>query len=416
MKKNLRHLKKKILTSFFDIAPTPLRDAVIRSQVKLDYQPTKNLRFKLAQTKEELEQAYRLLYQGYVASGSMAPNNIGLRITPYHALPSTSVLIAVLDKKVVATLSVFRVSPFGLPVSKVFDVSRFMEQGQRFAEISSLCVSDEFKSDQRTLLFGLLKYLYEYSTKYFGVDIKLIVIKPFRRHFYESLLHFHPLDNRIVENYGFSNGATVMSEFLDLSSAPEVYKKTYNSYPDEQNLFKYFVESKISNFEFPDRLYNNISDPVMTPDLLHYFFIEKGQVFQKLSEFELAVLKRTYNNTDFNHLFSEFSEKINHVHFSRSHERYEIKCKAVLIAKNENINYIVKVYDASYDGIMIHSGQKLSLDKEYRASINVANNGYAYLVVKPKWTNGLGYYGLEIKELDSTWEIFIEHMENKKVA
>jgi hypothetical protein len=412
MQKKWRRLKKNLLTSFLDLSPTSIRDLVIHSQVKLDYQPPKNLRFKLAQTKEELEQAYRLLYQGYVASGSMAPNNSGMRITPYHALPSTSVLIALLDDKVVATLSIFRVSQFGLPVSKVFDVSSFIEQGQRFAEISSLCVSDEFKTDQRTLLFGLLKYLYEYSTKFFGIDIKLIVIKPFRRHFYESLLHFQPLEKRIVENYAFSNGATVMSEFLNLNTAPEAYKRIYNHYPEHQNLYKYFIESKISNFEFPERVYSNISDPVMTPELLHYFFIEKEEVLQKLSELELTILKRTYKNPEFNYLFFEFSTRIKNVYFSRSHERHEVKCKAILVDKEESLSCIVKVYDASYDGIMVYSGKKIKLNTEYRINVNITTNIYSYLTVKAKWTNGLGYYGLEINGNDSTWNTFIDHLEN----
>ena len=240
MSKHVRRIKKEVLTSFLTALPKEARDWFLRSKVSLDYNPPENLRFKLAETKEELEQVFKLLYHSYVASGSMKPNPNELRITPYHALPSTSILIAVLNGQVIATLSVFRMGPFGIPASKEFDVSQLMKQGTRFAEISSLTLDESFRNDNREIIFGLLKYLYEYTTKYFGIDMKLIVIKPFRRFFYESLLMFEPLENRIVKNYGFSNGATVMAEKLDLHLAKERYKKIYGEMSDEKNLYKYF--------------------------------------------------------------------------------------------------------------------------------------------------------------------------------
>ena len=210
MKKKWRRFKKNLTSSFFDLSPKSLRDFILRNKVFLDYSPPPNLKYKLAETKSEMEQAYRLLYQAYVASGSMKPNSTGLRATPYHALPSTSMLIATIDGVVVATVSIFRLSAFGLPISKIYDINSFFKKGRRVAEISSLCVSDIYKNDHRTLLFGLLKFLYEYSVSFFGIDVKLIVIKPFRRHFYESMLSFEILEDRIVHNYEFSNGATVI--------------------------------------------------------------------------------------------------------------------------------------------------------------------------------------------------------------
>lgn len=231
MSRAFRRIKKGILTRAFSVMPKGMRDDVVRSSVKLNYQPSPNLIFKLAETREELEQTFRLLYRAYVAAGSMKPDRSELRITPYHALPSTSVLIAKLNGNVVATLSVFRMGPFGVPGSKAFDVSAMLRSGERFAEISSLTVDDAYRTDSRELMFGLLKYLYEYTTRFFGIDKKLIVIKPFRRHFYESLLLFEPLDGGIVKNYSFSNGATVMAETLDLRTAPALYKQAYADKP-----------------------------------------------------------------------------------------------------------------------------------------------------------------------------------------
>lgn len=420
MKKKWRRAKKNIFNSFLNMSPILLRDILLRKQVKLDYNPPQNIQFKLAQTKDEMEQAYRLLYKSYVASGSMQPNKTELRITPYHVLPSTSMLIATVDTKVIATLSIFRISPFGLPVSKIYDISRFTSIGLRSAEISSLCVDDEFKNDNRTLLFGLLKYLYEYSTKYFGIDVKLIVIKPFRRHFYESMLCFKPLENKIITNYAFSNGATVMAEFLNLNEAPELYKKIYNSYPDEQNLYKYFVESKISNFQFPERIYNNISDPVITPELLNYFFIEKTDTLKNMSPFELAVLKNLYKDREYQYLLSDFLKNSSEVKFHRSDERFELKSSAILLATKNSPNRIVNVHDVSLNGVMIYSPIKLQFEGRQRICIVLGPKIYSYLYIEPKWTNGLGHYGFKIVHNDHAWIDFIDHLQStnpyRKVA
>lgn len=412
MKRKWRRIKKDLLTALLDVSPIFLRDAVLRSQVRLDYSPPPNLKFKLAESKEELEQAYRLLYKSYVASGSMRPNGTGLRITPYHTLPSTSMLIATVDEKVVATVSIFRISPFGLPVSKVYDVSRFTNNGLRIAEISSLCVDDDYKSGHRTLLFGLLKYLYEYATKYFGIDVKLIVIKPFRRHFYESMLCFEKLEDRLIENYGFSNGATVMAEFINLNTAPERFKAVYNNYPDEQNLYKYFVESKISNFHFPDRPYHLISDPVLTPELFHYFFVEKTETLKSMTPFELAVLKNIYRDPEYQKIISEIS-KGDLPTLQRAEERFELKSNAVLLGRNGTLDQIVQVHDVSRGGILLFCQGSDKPAGVAQLRVTIGPKTFSYLDVELKWTNGLGYCGYKVVRCDAAWDEFIEHAYNQ---
>lgn len=412
MNKKWRRIKKNALNSALNLTPRFARDLILRRQIKVDYFPANNIQFKLAQTKSELEQAYHLLYKSYVASGSMLPNETELRITPYHALPSTSMLIATVDNKVIATLSIFRISPFGLPVSKIQDVSKFIHQGQRIAEISSLCVADEFKTDNRTLLFGLLKYTHEYATNYFGIDVKLIVIKPFRRHFYESLLCFQPLDNRIITNYAFSNGATVMVEALDLNKARYQFKKIYNSYPVEQNLYKYFIESSIKNFQFPERTYNNITDPVITPEILNYFFIEKTKTLQNMSPFEIAILKSLYKGKDYQSLLSKFSSDNSLLIFDRKDDRFELKSSAILLSTSNTPNRIVSVHDASLHGIMIYSSVKIVPEKDQKICVLVAPKTYSYLNIELKWANGFGHYGFKIKQHDSIWTDFIYYLQN----
>ena len=60
---------------------------------------------KIADTKEELEACFTLLHDAYVDSGFMKPDPSGMRVTIYHALPTTTTLCAKYDGQVVGTLS-----------------------------------------------------------------------------------------------------------------------------------------------------------------------------------------------------------------------------------------------------------------------------------------------------------------------
>lgn len=399
MKRLTRRLKKELLTRTLSVMPKPARDRYLRTHVNLDYAPSPDLKFKLAQTKDELEQAFRLLHEAYVASGSMKPHPSGMRITPYHALPGTSVLIAKSGDQVIATLSVFRMSPFGIPVSKPFDVSHLLKAGIRFAELSSLTVADAYKKDQRELLFGLLKYVYEYTTRYFGIDMKLIVIKPFRRFFYESLLHFESLDDRVVKNYAFSNGATVVAKYLDLRKAPALYKASYSHYPDRQNLFKYFVETNLDNFEFPERDFNTISDPAMTPELLSYFFWEKTSIVPEMTEIERRVLSNLYPKSSYQLVLGR-NKPNPRLSAERIEERGDVKCPAKIISHN---NFPLEVRDVSHHGFMGFTSTTLSCKDRLSIAVEVGPGKISQLQAIVRWTSGLGHYGFEIVEADAEW-------------
>jgi hypothetical protein len=49
---------------------------------------------KIADTQEELEACFTLLHDAYVGSGFMTPELSGMRVTIYHALPTTTTLCA----------------------------------------------------------------------------------------------------------------------------------------------------------------------------------------------------------------------------------------------------------------------------------------------------------------------------------
>jgi len=96
-----KHTLHSTLRKAFSFLPRPLRFAIYRSFVDCDPEPDTRLVLKIAETKEELEACFQLLHDAYVGSGFMKPDPSGLRVTIYHALPTTTTLCAKFDGEVV---------------------------------------------------------------------------------------------------------------------------------------------------------------------------------------------------------------------------------------------------------------------------------------------------------------------------
>ena len=111
------------LRKAFSLFPRPVRFSIYRSFVDCDPSPDAQLVLKIAETKEELEACFKLLHDAYVSSGFMQPAASGMRVTIYHALPTTTTLCAKYDGEVVGTISLIRESVFGFPLQAIFDLN-----------------------------------------------------------------------------------------------------------------------------------------------------------------------------------------------------------------------------------------------------------------------------------------------------
>jgi len=101
----VRKLLSGTLRKLFNFLPRERRFAVYRNFVDCDPAPNASLELKIADTKEELEACFTLLHDAYVGSKFMNPDPSGMRVTIYHALPTTTTLCAKYDGEVVGTLS-----------------------------------------------------------------------------------------------------------------------------------------------------------------------------------------------------------------------------------------------------------------------------------------------------------------------
>ncbi|MFM8314820.1 MAG: N-acyl amino acid synthase FeeM domain-containing protein, partial [Deltaproteobacteria bacterium] len=276
IKKHLIKTVNLLIRKAIGLLPRKIRYEVFRNRVSI---PSNNpeIIFKLAQTQSELEQAFQILHDAYVGSGFMKAHPSGMRITPYHALPSTSTLIATRDNKVIATVSIIRDSGLGLPLESIFNIKELKEKGRRVAEISSLAIHHSYRGNNGEVLFPLLKYLYRYCVNFFGVDYMVIAVNPSRSDFYEAVLFFQRITSQIVAKYDFVQGAPALGAYLDLRLFYQTLATYYGNKKESKNFFNFFTGDIPSNFVYPDRQYYKITDPVMTPEMLNYFFNQKTE-------------------------------------------------------------------------------------------------------------------------------------------
>jgi GNAT superfamily N-acetyltransferase len=396
--------------------PRETRFALYRSFVDCDPAPSDRLVLKIADTREELEACFSLLHDAYVDSGFMQPDPSGMRVTIYHALPTTTTLCAKWDGEVVGTISLIRESAFGFPLQKIFDLSDVRFKGGNLAEVSALAVHPKFRKTGGAILFPLMKFMYEYATEYFDTRHLLIAVNPNRIEMYESLLFFERLTANVVENYDFANGAPAVGATLDLQLAPEIMGRAYANKRPRKNLRDYFIKVRLPNIKLPNRRYFTTNDPVLTPALLDYFFNQRTQGFSSLDVRKKTLLQLIYDLPAYRAVLPELTVLEGGIQL-RQHQRFSVKCPGTLrleVADASSDEFEVQVIEVSEFGFQAYAKVELPLNIWSFATVNVGKNEISVvkvLAVRDRANGFNGFYGFRLGEPDLVWRKFVNALQ-----
>ncbi len=402
----LRHLLRQVVSRL----PRKWRFKVYRSFVDCDPSPSQRLVLKIAETREELEGCFAVLHDAYVDSGFMKPDPSGMRVTIYHALPTTTMLCAKYDGQVVGTVSLIRESALGVPLQAIYDLGALRLKEGQIAEVSALAVHREFRRTGGSILFPLMKFMYEYCKAFFDTRHLVIAVNPRHIEMYESLLFFRRLTPTIVESYDFVNGAPAIGATLDLGEAPRVFRRHYSGKPLRRNLYDYFVKVRLPNIRFPQRRFFTTNDAVMTPELLNHFFNVRTPTFKNLSERKKLLLHTIYDLPEYRWVLPTLPERSNPP--VRHHQRFSVKCPAriqVPTASGKR-EIIVEVIEVSRNGFQASAHEPLALNEWYETIVQLGSNEFSRLRAQPKRENNhgsMGFYGFLVSEPDATWEKFV---------
>lgn len=390
--------------------PSFIKTPLLRQIVSFPSEIDDSIRFKVAETKEELEQAFKLLHDAYVSENLMQPHPSGMRVTKYHALPSTTTLIALENNVVIGTVSLIRHSVFGMPLSTIFDLKN-VPPNARLAEVSSLAIRKENLHRRGRVLFPLMKFLVHYSTEYFGVTHFAIAVNPKWIDFYKSILCFRPLSKRMIENYSFVNGAPALGAILNLTTFKMEYFKVYGHRKLKKNLYAFFSTLPNKNMEFPMRKKSVILDPIMTPEIFKHFFIDKTDVVSTMNDIERYILREMYSDSEFLKLIP--ASDVLPIHKKRSTKRFDTNLEGRLVLP-EGRSIPVTIRTASQGGLGgFVSMTDVGLNTPQKILINIEELKSCELKGHFIRMNEVGEFGFVITEANPDWNQYIHLIEER---
>lgn len=391
------------------LLPRAWRFAFFRNLIHCDPEPDARLELKIADTQDELEACFRILHNAYVAAGFMQPDPSGLRVTIYHALPTTTTLCAKWDGQVVGTISMIREGVFGFPLQSVFNLGQVRSKTGKIAEISALAIDPRYRATGGRILFPLMKFMYEYCQQYFDTRHIVIAVNPNKIEMYESLLFFERLQARVVDNYDFANGAPAVGATLDLLHAPEVFRQAYAHKRPRKNLFRYFVETRLANIRAPSRRFFTTNDPVLTPALMDHFFNRRTQVFATLNDRQRLLLRSIYDRAEYRAVLPAPSQGADELVTLRQHQRFSIRCPARLSVRSYDtrLNYPLQVIELSLHGFQAECALPLPEGTRGWVEVDLGENETALAeatAVRRHEAGGQVFYGFAVPAPDAAWQ------------
>lgn len=416
----VRKLVRESVRKLLSWLPRKKRFEIFRSFADCNPAPSERLVLKIAETKEELEACFAVLHDAYVSSGFMKPDPSGMRVTIYHALPTTTTLCAKYDGEVVGTISLIRESALGFPMQQIFDLTSVRKKEGLIAEVSALAIKRKFRKTGGTILFPLMKFMYEYCTTFFDTRHLVIAVNPSHIEMYESLLFFRRLTANVVENYDFVNGAPAIGATLDLKEAMGIFREHYGSKPPRRNLYAYFTQIKLPNIHFPNRRFFTTNDPVLTPALIDHFFNVRTHTFENLSERKKALLHTIYDLPEYRAVLPAPFDGVDESALRR-HERFSVKCPGRITYTTDEGRQgkmSIKVIEVSSDGFQALVHGVLPLNTWCDATIKLGHadiSRVSALVLREKRNESRSLYGFRLAEPDINWRKFVSAVHGSKI-
>ena len=240
-----------------------------------------DLVFKVAETEDELGQAFELVHEVHIDAGFVDDNPHGMRIHPANALPQSTVFVAKKGDKVVLTISLLLDSPLGLPMSDDFgeEVSLLRIDQRRFAEVSALAADSDHQQDGMPVVMAMIKTMYLYAKNHLDLDDLLITASPEHAPLYRDLFLFENFGS--AKTFSSIEGVPAVPMRLDLHTSEERSLAAYAGQPPEYNMHGYFYHTESAVISLPTG--NELVSP-WTPQLLTHFFEEKTNIFEILSD------------------------------------------------------------------------------------------------------------------------------------
>lgn len=237
--------------------PTPLLRPFYLRGMRFDRSEIDGVIFKIAETLEEKEAAFRLIHDMYVRRGIIPANESGWRLSVFHLLPTTTIFIAKSGDEVIGTVSLIEDSPLGVPMEETHprEILSLRLSGLRFAEVGALAVAPERRGKGVSLM--LYNILLRWARQYRFIRNLAIAVHPRIESFFKVIFLFKRLGQ--IQSYRKLNDALSVPLCVDLSGSQGRFRAIYD-HPamhvgrgrSSLNVYRFFCEDRIANILLPD--------------------------------------------------------------------------------------------------------------------------------------------------------------------
>lgn len=238
--RRLRQSEKGLPTPLFARHETlhlrfPMPNALTESRQASKKLTAKDLTFSLARSRDDLTQAFRLVFEMYRTAGLVGDKPSGTRLTPYHLLPTTEVLVAKLDQVATTTVSMIGDGYLGLPMESMYpsQLNELRKQGLNIAEIG--CLADRRNSPVRFIeTFAELGRLLGQVARARGIDAFVVALHPKHARLYKRVMGFRQIGDLSDCPYANGNPAVALLLKFDEHEGTPLYDRYFgNPYPQK---------------------------------------------------------------------------------------------------------------------------------------------------------------------------------------
>jgi hypothetical protein len=188
------------------------------------------LRYGIAHQKDDLQQAFALVYESYRHAGLVDKTECRVRLTPFHLLDTTEVFVTKLDETVVSTVSLIGDGQLGLPLESIYSkhVALIRRRGLKMAEIG--CLADRRESPVRFVeTFAAMGQLLAQVAMRRGYDGLVAAAHPKHARLYSRILPFEKIGEQVECPYANGNPAVMLALVFDDCRGSSVYERFFGS-------------------------------------------------------------------------------------------------------------------------------------------------------------------------------------------
>lgn len=362
------------------------------------------VQFKIADTIDEMEQAFKLLHDCYVDAGFMDQNPEGVRILPQFFLPSTAIIIAKDQEKVIGTMSLIRDNPLGLPMESIFTLSELRKGGRRLTEVSSLAIDKSYRTKGGALFHHLIRFVWNYSLERHGCETFVIAVNPSMAQVYTDIYLFQRLPNLFIKkNYDFVKGAPAVGLFMPADNSRYILSEEYRNRNSTKNVFQFIFDKDIlANINEQTPEYFDIYSLSSKPEHLQYFLDHYPLWWRKISNGVKNKFVRLQNALG--------REQILYPDLiidptQRTAPRFDALLK--VFTKDANLAAII---DVSKEGFKVRSFSSQASSTIF--AFQVGPQKFIRLKANQIWNNDI-CAGFKILDADDDWNDYLDFVDKK---